>query len=61
MDSSFLPILELKKDRLCGLVVRVSVHRSRGPGFESRPLSIVRTTEELLGRKSRGSGLEDRD
>jgi hypothetical protein len=25
------------------------------------PLSLVSTTEELLGRKSRGSGLENRD
>jgi hypothetical protein len=49
-------------DRLCGLVVRVSDYRSRGPGFGSRPyqffwevgglergpLSLVTTTEELL-------------
>jgi hypothetical protein len=62
-------------DRLCGLVVRVCGYRSRGPGFDSRrfqifwetvglergPLSLVRTTEELLGRKSSGSGLENRD
>jgi hypothetical protein len=47
---------------LCGLVVRVFGYRSRGPGFDSRrfqnfweaaglergPLSVVRTTEELL-------------
>jgi hypothetical protein len=62
-------------DRLCGLVVRVSGYRSRGPGFgslrfqifweeaglERGPLSLVRTTEELLGRNSSGSGLENRD
>jgi hypothetical protein len=62
-------------DRLCGLVVRVSGYRSRGPGFDSRPyhifwevgglergpLSLVRTIEELLEWKSRGSGLENRD
>jgi hypothetical protein len=56
--------------RLCGLVVRVP-----GPGFDFRryqiflvvvglergPLSLVSTTEELLGRKSRGSGLEYRE
>jgi hypothetical protein len=62
-------------DRLCGLVVRVSGYRSRGPGLDSRrfqilweavglgrgPLSLVRTTEELLGRNSSGSGLENRD
>jgi hypothetical protein len=55
-------------DRLCGLVVR-------GPGFDSRrfkifweagslergPLSLVRTTEELLGGKSSGFGLANRD
>jgi hypothetical protein len=63
------------QDRLCGLVVRVSGYRSRGPGFVSRlfqilreaaglergPLSLVRTTEELLGRKSSGSGQENRN
>jgi hypothetical protein len=62
-------------DRLCGLVVRVSGYTSRGPGFDFRrfqifgeaaglergPLSLVRTAEELLGRKSSGSGLENRD
>jgi hypothetical protein len=62
-------------DRLCGLVVRVSGYRSRGPGFDSRPyqifwevgcleggpLSLVRTIEELLEWKSSGSGLEKRD
>ena len=49
-------------DRLCGLVVRVSGNRYRGPGFDSRryqifwvvvglergPLSLVRSIEELL-------------
>jgi hypothetical protein len=57
-------------DRLCGLVVRVLGYRSGGPEFDSRhykkkvvglergPLSIVSTAEKLLGRKSRGSGLE---
>jgi hypothetical protein len=49
----------------CGLVVRVSGYRSRGPGFHSLrfemfwegaglergPLSLVRTTEELLEEK----------
>jgi hypothetical protein len=48
-------------DRLCGLVVRVSGYRCRGPGFDFQrfqifweaagldrgPLSLVRTTEEL--------------
>jgi hypothetical protein len=27
-------------DRLCGLVVRVSGYRSRGPAFDSRPYQI---------------------
>jgi hypothetical protein len=60
--SIFTTHLLAKIDRLCGLVVRVSGYRSRGPGFVSRPyqifwevgglewgpLSLVRTTEELL-------------
>jgi hypothetical protein len=63
------------KDRLCGLVVRVSGYRSRGSGFDSRPyeifweveglergtFSLVKTIEELLERKNSGSGLENRD
>jgi hypothetical protein len=63
------------KDRLCGLVVRVSAYRSIGPGFDSRryqifwevvglergPLSLVRIIEELLEQKSSGSGLENWD
>jgi hypothetical protein len=63
------------KDRLCGLVVRVSAYRSRGPGFDSRPyqifwqvgglergpLSLVRTIKELFEWKSSGSYLENRD
>ena len=50
------------RDRLCGLVVRVSGYRNRDLGFDSRryqifwvvvglergPLSLVRSTEELL-------------
>jgi hypothetical protein len=62
-------------DRLYGIVIRVFVYRSRGPGFDSRPyqifwevrvlergpLNLVRTIEELLEWKSRGSGLENRD
>jgi hypothetical protein len=56
-------------------VVIVGGYRSRGPGFDSRhyqisreilglergPLSFVSTTEELLERKSRGFGLENRE
>jgi hypothetical protein len=61
-------------DHLSGLVVRVPGYRSRGPRFDFRnyqifgevvglergPLSLVSTTEELLGRKRSGSGLENR-
>jgi hypothetical protein len=49
-------------------------YRSGGPGFDSwalqekivvgmerGPLSLVSTTEELLGRNSSGSGLESRE
>jgi hypothetical protein len=63
------------RDCLCGLVIRVPGYRSRDPEFDSRryqifweveglewgPLSLVSTTEELLGRNSRGSGLENRE
>jgi hypothetical protein len=59
---------------VCGLVVRVPDYRSSGPGFDSRryqilweivalerdPFSLVSTIEELLGRNSSGSGLENR-
>jgi hypothetical protein len=62
-------------DRLCGLAVRVPGYRSRVPGFDSwryhifweilgleqGPLSLVSTIEELLGRNSSGSGLENRE
>jgi hypothetical protein len=60
-------------DRLCGLVARVLGYRSGGPGsipgttrknvvgLERGPLNLVSTTEELLGRKSSGSGLENRE
>jgi hypothetical protein len=30
-------------------------------GLERDPLSLVSTTEELLGRKSSGSGIENRE
>jgi hypothetical protein len=57
-------------------VVGVPSYRSGGPGFDFRelqeekkkvvglergPLSLVSTTEELLGRNSSGSGLEIRE
>jgi hypothetical protein len=61
-------------DRLCGLVVRKWLQIQRS-GFQSRrcqifweviglergPLSLVSTVEELLGRKSSGSGPENQD
>jgi hypothetical protein len=62
------------QDRLCGsgqsswLQIQRSGFDSRCyqifwevVGLERGPLSIVSTTEELLGRKSSGSGLENRD
>jgi hypothetical protein len=59
----------------CGLVVRVPGYRSRGTAFDSLryqifwevvglergPLSLMSTIEELLGRNSSGSGLENRE
>jgi hypothetical protein len=67
--------MEDVRDRLCGLVIWVPGYRSRGPGLVSRlyqifwevvgleqgPLSLVSTSEELLGRNSSGSGLENRE
>jgi hypothetical protein len=59
-------------DCLCGLVVRVPRYRYGGPGYDSQnikkivglergPLSLVSTTEELLGSNSSDSGLESRE
>jgi hypothetical protein len=59
-------------DRLCGPVVRVPGYRSgfdcrhyqifrEVVGMERGPLSLVSKNEELLERKSIGSGLENRD
>jgi hypothetical protein len=70
-----MSMVSLKCDCLCGLVVRVPGYRSRRPGFDCRryqvfwkilglergPLSLVSITEELLGRNSSGSGLENRE
>ena len=61
-QREYLKGLVVDRDRLCGLVVRVSGYRYRGLGFDSRryqifwvvvglergPLSLVRSTEELL-------------
>jgi hypothetical protein len=64
-------IINIIIDRLCGLVVRVLGYRSGGPGsipgttrknvvgLERGPLSLVSKIEELLGRKSSGSSLEN--
>jgi hypothetical protein len=68
-------VMQNKVDRLCGLVVTVPGYRSGGPGVDCRhdqicwevvdlkrgPLSLVSITEELLRRKSSGSGLESRE
>jgi hypothetical protein len=66
--------MEFFEGRLCSLVVRVLGYRSGGPGsipgttkekkvvgLERGPLSLVSTTEELLDRKSSGSGVENRE
>jgi hypothetical protein len=61
--------LYLRNVTLCDLVVRVPDCRSRGPGWipgatkglERGSLSLVITIEELLGRNSSGSGLENRE
>jgi hypothetical protein len=60
--------------RLCGVVVRGFDYRSGSFGFDSRalqekkvvglergPISLVSTTEELLGKNGSGSGLEIRE
>jgi hypothetical protein len=57
-------VADTKRDRLCGLVVRVLGYRSGGPGsipgttrkkkvvgLERGVLSLVSTTEDLLDRK----------
>jgi hypothetical protein len=60
-----LSSVNMSKDRLCGIVVRVSGYRSKGPGLDSRrfqisweaagpergPIGLVRTTEKLLEGK----------
>jgi hypothetical protein len=62
-------------DHLCGLVIGVPGYRSRVPGFDSLryhifwevvgmergPLKLMNTIEELLERKSSGSGLKKWD
>jgi hypothetical protein len=74
-NYSLISFKTRKVDHLCGLVVTVPGYRSRGPELHSRryqtlwevvgltrgPLSLVSTTDELLQRKSSGSGLETRE
>jgi hypothetical protein len=52
-------------DRLCDLVVGFGSRYYQifweVVGLKRGPLSLVSTNEELLGRKSSGSGLENRD
>jgi hypothetical protein len=64
-------IHHVRINRFCDLMVRVPGCRPRGPGLDSRryqiffvavslergPFSLVRINEELLERKSNGSGL----
>jgi hypothetical protein len=66
-------VLFVLSDRLCGLVVRVPVYRPRVPVFDSRryqglsevvglqqgQLSLVTTIEEVLGRKSNDTCLDN--
>jgi hypothetical protein len=70
-----LNYLSITEFRLCGLVVRVPGYRYRGLRFQSRgyqifrevvglergPFNRVSIIEELLERKSSGSGLECRE
>jgi hypothetical protein len=71
VEFKFLLLFE---DRLLGVMYRVPGYRFGGPGFDSRalqekksigsgtgPLSLVSTTEELLGSNNSGSGLESRE
>jgi hypothetical protein len=48
----YLDMVIKDKDRLCGLVVRVSGYRSRGPGFDSQPYHIF---WQVGGRSGTGS------
>jgi hypothetical protein len=47
--------------RLCGLVAEFLATHPEVPGSIPGPLSLMSTIEELLGRDSRGSGLENRE
>jgi hypothetical protein len=54
-QSSWLQIEKSGFDSRCYLIFREVVDLERGP------LSLVSTTEELLEKKSSGSGLQNRD
>jgi hypothetical protein len=61
-------ILSHIRDRICGLKVQRSEFDSRRhqilwkvAGLERGPLCLVSTSQELLGRKSSGYGLENRE
>jgi hypothetical protein len=61
--ANLIHALLFKRDRLCGLVVRVLDYRCRGPGFDSRalqkkvvglergPLSLVSKLRSYLIKK----------
>jgi hypothetical protein len=64
--ASTISFSKREDNRLCGLMVRVHVYSSRGPGSIPGTTRFsekweVSTTEELLGRKRCGSGLEIRE
>ena len=39
-SETFYSLVYISRDRLCGLVVRVSGYRYRGPGFDPRRYQI---------------------
>jgi hypothetical protein len=71
--SFYFFMYEVMCDRICSLVAKVPGYRSRGPrsiplcyqsfwervSLERGPLGLVSTTEELLGRNSSSSSLEN--
>jgi hypothetical protein len=72
VQTEFIYVMQKKVDRLCGLVVRFPRFRFRFAsrhyqifwevvGLERGPLSLMSTSEELLERRSSGSGLENRE
>jgi hypothetical protein len=64
---SFVTTVSQLKDRLCGLVVRVSGYRYRGLGFDPRRYQIfwvvvvVGQLRSYLNKKVAAPGLENRD